>query len=78
MASGIVRAMPRVVIKGPTYTTLLAQQKSEITVPKIAFNTSAPNASEFGHLKLSIPVKCKIGKRGINKTILNNPTKPKK
>ena len=52
----MVRAMPKVVRSGPKSTTLLAQQKSEITVPRMEFRISPPKASLFGHSKGSIPV----------------------
>jgi len=56
MARGIVRAIPKVGKSGPKSTTLLHQQKSEITVPKIAFNVMQPSADKFGHSNISTPV----------------------
>lgn len=75
---GMVRAMPRVVMSGPKRTTLLAQQKSEITVPIMAFRVISARADLLGHEKGSRPVQCKIKNIGSSRNMLNRPTKPRK
>jgi len=49
MLMGMVSAIPRVVIIGPSRTTLFAQQKSDMTVPIIALAVIYANAFWFGN-----------------------------